>query len=77
MDDSGATENITQDTAGFKHYVPATARQSVEGAGGIILPVAKNGYLYLLVDSGIEHFKAPWRLDRAAHAPIFGSTACS
>ena len=48
--DSGATENMTQDSSHLEDYTPASPGDEIESAGGIFLPVAGYGRLRLLVD---------------------------
>lgn len=52
---------MTQDAVGLDDYVPAPAGQLVEGASGILLPMAVCGCLYLLADQGIGNAKVPTR----------------
>ena len=47
--DSGATENMTQDSSQLKDYTPAPREDKVKSAGGVFLPVARYGRLQLLV----------------------------
>lgn len=72
VDDSGATEYMTQDPAGLEDYVPPPARQRVEGAGGIFLPVVGYRCICLLVDQVAGNVMGPTRqlvLERVTHVP--------
>ena len=48
--DSGAIDNMTQDSSHLEGYTPAPPGDEVESAGGVFLPVAGYGRLRLLVD---------------------------
>lgn len=50
VDGSGATEHMTPNPSGLEDYVPALVGQRMEGAGGILLPVAGYGRVRFLVD---------------------------
>ena len=50
VEDSGATENMTQDSSNLDDYTPPTPGDEVESAGGVSIPVAGYGRLRLLVD---------------------------
>ena len=70
--DSGATENMTQDSSRLEDYTPAPPRDEVESAGGVFLPVAGYGCLRFLVDQENGTSKGATRdltLDRVARAP--------
>ena len=41
--DSGATENMTQDSSHLDDYTPAPPGDEVESAGGVFLPIARYG----------------------------------
>lgn len=80
MEDSGATDYMTQDPVGLKDYVPAPAGQHVQGVGGILLSVVGYGRVHLLVSQGIGNFKDPaleLALKRVATCRIKGSATCS
>ena len=73
--DSGATENMTQDSSKLDDYAPAPAGDKVEGTGGDFLPVARYGHLRLLVDQHNGSYKGATReltLDRFTHVPKLG-----
>ena len=73
--DSGATENMTQDSSNLEDYTPASPGDEVESAGGVFLPVAGYGCLRLLMDQDNGTFKEASReltLDRVAHVPKLG-----
>lgn len=75
MNDSGGTEQITQDPAGLANFKPTPVGRRVEGAGGIFLPVAGYGRLCLLVDQGTRNFMGPTHelaLKRVAYVPNLG-----
>ena len=67
--DSGATENMTQDSSHLEHYTPAPPGDEIEIAGGVFLPVAGYGRLRLLMHQDNGTFKGATReltLDRVA-----------
>ena len=69
MDDSGATEHMTQDPAGFEDCMPETVEQHVKGASGTLLPIVGYGHLHL---ERIGNFEGPPRelaRERVAHMP--------
>ena len=73
--DSGATENMTQDSSNLEDYTPPPPGGEVEIAGGNFLPVAVYGRLRLLVDQDNGTFKGATReltLDRVARVPKLG-----
>ena len=73
--DSGATENMTQDSSNLEDYTPPYPGDEVESAGGIFLPVAEYGRLRFPVDNDNGTFKGATReltLDRVAHVPKLG-----
>ena len=73
--DSGATENMTQDSSHLEDYTPAPQGDEVESAGGVFLPVAEYGRLRLLVDQDNGTSKGATReltLDRVARVPKLG-----
>ena len=75
MADSGATENMTQDSSNFEDYTPPTPGDEVEIAGRVFLSVAGYGRLRLLVDQDNGTIKGATReltLDRVAHVPKLG-----
>ena len=55
--DSGATENMTQDSSHLEDYTSAPPGDGVESAGGVSLPIAGNGRLQLLGDQDNGTFK--------------------
>ena len=70
--DSGAIENMTQDSSHLEDYTPPPPVDEVASAGGVFLPVAGYGRLRLLVDQDNGTFKGATReltLDRVAHVP--------
>ena len=73
--DSGATENMTQDSSNVEDYKPPPPGDEGESAGGIFLPVAGYGRLRLLVDQDNGTFKGATHdltFDRVAHVPKLG-----
>ena len=73
--ESGATEDMTQDSSNLEDYTPPTPGDEVESAGGGFLPVARYGRLRLLVDQDNGSFKGAKReitLDCVAHGPNLG-----
>ena len=73
--DSGATENMTQDSSNLEDYTPPPPGDEVKSAGRVFLPVAGYGRLRLLVDHDNGNFKEATRkltLDRVAHVPKLG-----
>ena len=75
MADSGATENIAQDSSNLKDYTPIPPGDEVESACGVFLPVAGYGRLRLSVNQNNDTFKGATReltLDRVAHVPKLG-----
>ena len=50
VEDSGAIENMTQDSSNFEDYAPPPPEDEVESASGVFLPVGGCGRLRLLVD---------------------------
>ena len=75
MADSGATENMTQDSSNFEDYTPPTPGDEVEIAGRVFLSAAGYGRLRLLVDQDNGTIKGATReltLDRVAHVPKLG-----
>ena len=75
MADSGATENMTQESSHPEDYTPTPPGDEVESAGGVFLPVAGYGRLRLLVDQDNDTFKGARReltLNRVAHFPKLG-----
>ena len=75
VSDSGATENMTQDSSHLEDYTPPPAGDEVESAGGVFLPLARYGRLRLLEDQDNGTFKGATRelaLDRVAHIPELG-----
>ena len=78
--DSGATENMTQDSSRLEDYTPAPPGDEVESAGGVFLPVAEYGCLRLLVDQDNGTFKGATReltLDRVkTHVPNLDAITC-
>ena len=73
--DSGATENMTQDSSHLEGYMPAPPGDEIESAGWVFLPVAGYGRLRLLVGQDNGTFKGATReltLDRVAHVPKLG-----
>ena len=73
--DSGATENMTQDSSHLEDCKPPTPGDEVESAGGVFLPDAGYRRLRLLVDQDNDTFKGVTReltLDRVAHVPNLG-----
>ena len=75
LTDSGAAENMTQDSSHLEDYIPPPPGDEVESAGGVFLPVAGYGRLRLLVDQDNGTFKEATReliLDRAAQVPKLG-----
>ena len=70
--ESGANENMTQDSSHLKDYTPPPRGDEVESAGGVFLPIAGYGRLRLLVDQYNGTFKGATReltLDRVAQVP--------
>ena len=61
MADSGATENMTQDSSNLVDYTPVPPGDEVESAGGFFLPIAGYGRLRLLVDQDNNTFKGATR----------------
>ena len=75
VNDSGATEHVTQNRAGLEDYSPAPAGDKVECTGGNFLPIAGYGRLRLLVDQGDGDFKGTMRelmLEHVPHVPNLG-----
>ena len=75
MADSGATENMTQDSSHLQDYTPAPPGDEVESAGGVLLLIAGYGHQRLLVDQDNGTFKGATReltLDCVAHVPKLG-----
>ena len=75
MADSGATDNMTQDSSNLKDYTLAPVGDEVESAGGVFLPVVGYGRLRLLVEQDNGIFKGVTRelsFDRVAHVPKLG-----
>ena len=73
--DSGATENMTQDSSNLKDYTPPPPGDKVESNGGGFLPVSGYGRLRLLVDQDNGTFKGETReltFDRVPHVPKLG-----
>ena len=72
MADSGATENMTQDSSNLEDYTPAPCRRRGRKRRRDFSPVAGYGRLGLLVDQNNGIFHGATReltLDRVAHAP--------
>ena len=72
MADSGATDNMTQDSSSLEDYTPSPPGDKVESAGGVFLSPAGYGRLRLLVDQDSGTLKGATReltLDRVAHVP--------
>ena len=70
--ESGAIENMTQDSSNLKDYKPPPPGDEVESAGGVFLLVAGYGRLRLLMDQDNGTFKGVTReltLDRVDHVP--------
>ena len=73
--DSGATENMTQDSSNLEDYTPSSPGDEVESAGGVFLPVVGYGRLRLLVGQDNGTLKEATReltLNRVAHVPNQG-----
>ena len=73
--DSGATENMTQDSSNIEGYTPPTSGDEVESAGGVFHPVTKYGHMQFLVDQNNGTFKIVMReltLNRVDHIPKLG-----
>ena len=77
--DSGATENMTQDSSHLEDYTPASPGDEVENACGVFLPVVGYGRLRLRVDQDNGTFKGATlelTLDRVAHVSKLGPITC-
>ena len=73
--DSGATENMTQDSSHLEDYTPPPPGDEVENVGRVFLPVAGYGRLRILVNQYNGTFKGATReltLGRVAHVPKLG-----
>ena len=73
--DSGATENMTQDSSHNEDYTPTPLGDEIESAGGVFLLVAGYGRLRLLLDQDNGTFKGATReltVDHVVHVPKLG-----
>ena len=75
VEDSGATENMTQDSSNLEDCAPPPPGDEVESASGVVLPVGGYGRRRLLVDQDNGTFTGATReltLDRVVHVPKLG-----
>ena len=75
MADSGAAENMTQDSSNVEGYTPPPPGDEVESAGGVFHPVTKYGRIRFLVNQNNGTFKILMRgltLNRVNHVPNLG-----